>query len=47
MVESVEVVKWIPSKDSYEPTEPEELFERSPRLRAYNKHAGVAKEKNR
>ena len=45
MVESAEVVKWIPSKDSYEPTEPEELFERSPKLRAYSKHAGVAKEK--
>jgi hypothetical protein len=43
-VEPVEVVKWLPSGDSFEPEEPEELFERSPRLRAYSEYAKIGKD---
>ena len=38
----VEVLKWLPSSDSFEPTEPDELFERSPRLKDYSKEEIVA-----
>jgi hypothetical protein len=43
-VEPVEVVKWIPSKDSFEPEEPEQLFEASPRLRSYSEYARIGKD---
>jgi flagellar protein FlaI len=43
-VEPVEVVKWLPSGDAFEPEEPEELFERSPRLRAYSEYARIGKD---
>jgi hypothetical protein len=43
-VEPVEVVKWLPSGDTFEPEEPEELFERSPRLRAYSEYARIGKD---
>jgi pilus assembly protein CpaF len=40
----VEVIKWLPSSDSFEPEEPEELFERSPRLRAYSDYTRIGKD---
>ena len=43
-VAPVEVTKWLPSEDSFEPTEPEQLFERSPRLKAYSEYARIGKE---
>jgi hypothetical protein len=43
-VEPVEVAKWLPSDDTFEPEEPEELFERSPRLRAYSEYARIGKD---
>jgi len=38
-----EVIKWIPASDSFEPETPDELFERSPRLRAYSEYVRVDK----
>jgi flagellar protein FlaI len=43
-VQPVEVVKWLPSDDSFEPEEPEQLFEASPRLRAYSEYAKIGKD---
>jgi hypothetical protein len=43
-VQPVEVVKWLPSDDTFEPEEPEQLFEASPRLRAYSEYAKIGKD---
>jgi flagellar protein FlaI len=41
-IEAVEVIKWEPSGDVFEPANPVELFMGSPRLKAYSKETGVS-----